>query len=175
MKTLNALSLSLGLWLTFLGPRAHAAVTITTDRTVGAGDTSLENQAVVVDRATLTLAGPHTFTSLELRNGATLTHPTGTTGLVLTVTGNVTIASDASISVDGRGYPFAGNSGPGAGARGDWSGSGAGYGGSRRGVPQVRRAAATTAPFSNPPSWAVRAEAAAVAKVRRVVVSSASR
>ena len=129
MKTRNALSLSLGLWLALLGPLAHAAVTITTDRTVGAGDTSLENQAVVVDRATLTLAGPHTFTSLELRNGSTLTHPTGTTGLVLTVTGNVTIASDAAISVDGRGYPFAGNSGPGAGVRGDWSGTGAGHGG----------------------------------------------
>jgi hypothetical protein len=129
MKTQHLLSLSLGISLALLGHTAHAAVTITADQSVGAGDTSLDGQAVVVDHATLTLTGPHTFTSLELRNGATLTHPTGTTGLVLTVTGNVTIASDAAISVDGRGYAFAGNRGPGAGMRGGSSGTGAGHGG----------------------------------------------
>jgi len=67
--------------------------------------------------------------SLQLKSGATLTHPTGQANLAVHVAQNFIIESGAVVSVDGRGYPFNGDSGPGAGIQVTWGGSGGGHGG----------------------------------------------
>lgn len=110
----------------------RAAVTITTDTLLGAGDASLENQEVIVDRATLTLAGTHRFASLRLANGAVLTHEGADTGqaeraIRLTVTGDMTVDAGARVDASGKGY--AGATSPGAGVMGNYAGGGGGHGG----------------------------------------------
>ncbi len=72
---------------------------------------------------------PLTVGTVNLAGSAWLTHATGSTGLVVNASGNLTIGKDAAINVDGRGYPFGGNRGPGTGVRADWAGTGAGHGG----------------------------------------------
>ncbi|MCF6288626.1 MAG: hypothetical protein L3J53_05240 [Proteobacteria bacterium] len=50
------------------------AVTINTDTTITASDVSYDNQDIIVDAATLTIDGSHTFLDFQLINGAVLTH-----------------------------------------------------------------------------------------------------
>src|SRR5438105_4133456 len=79
--------------------RTNAQVIVTTDRTVGDTDGSLDGQDVIVRGATLTISGAHTLLSLRVERNASnqpgvVTHTTafsnGTVnGLALSVAGNV--------------------------------------------------------------------------------------
>lgn len=51
-----------------------SAVTFTSDTTISFNNTSYEGLEVVVTNCTLTLDGPHTFASLQVRNGGAVTH-----------------------------------------------------------------------------------------------------
>ncbi len=77
--------------------------------------------------------------SLHLKPGATLTHLTGQSNLLVEVAGDFLVDSNAVVSADAKGYPVGADRGPGAGARLDWSGSGGAHGGNggagRTGVP----------------------------------------
>jgi hypothetical protein len=72
---------------------------------------------------------PLTLTSLRVSANARLTHlPAQTTGLDLTVTGDVTVDAGGVVSADGKGYGSA--AGPGAGTSDYYNPSGGGHGGS---------------------------------------------
>jgi hypothetical protein len=77
-------------------------------------------------------AGPGTSSlvlgSLLVESNASITHLSAAGNVNLSVLGNATVQSNASIFADGRGYTGA-NRGPGAGQTGTNDGSGAGYGG----------------------------------------------
>ena len=104
-------------------------VTITTNTTIACGDTSIDGSVLVVDGAELTINCMHSFFSIELRNGAVVTHPAGAGNFVhLNVSQGVSIDATSSIDVDVRGY--AAVNGPGAGGlASSGTGSGAGHGG----------------------------------------------
>lgn len=111
---------------------SQAAVTIDTDFNLAAGDASLDGQDVIVNHATLTVAGPHAFASLQVINGAVVTHELASTGQAeravrLTIAGNVTVDAASRIDASGKGYATAGS--PGAGAMGNYAGGGGGHGG----------------------------------------------
>lgn len=113
-------------------PAAWSAVLINSDRIVAEGDASLEGQDVVVDKATLTLAGPHSFASLQIINGGILTHPAAGTGqaghaLRLTVLGDVLVDQDSRIDAVGMGYGA--DASPGGAEAVHWAGGGGGHGG----------------------------------------------
>lgn len=84
---------------------------------------TLDGNAIVYATEPLTLG------TVVVGGAAMLTHATGSPSLTVTASGNVAIAKDAGINVDGRGYPAGGERGPGAGSQGSWAGSGAGHGG----------------------------------------------
>ncbi|MGE3310312.1 MAG: hypothetical protein AB7O66_10115, partial [Limisphaerales bacterium] len=112
--------------------RLHAAVSVAEDFVLTADDLSLENQEVLVRKATLTVLGSHTFAGLQLLEGAVLTHPGATNGepdhaIRLTVNGNVVVDSTSRIDASGRGY--ATGAAPGAGTVGAPFGAGGGHGG----------------------------------------------
>jgi hypothetical protein len=114
--------------VTFLSSAFCESVTFTTATTIGCGNTTYENYDVTVNGVQLTVACAHSFNSLRLINGATLTHPAGdTVGVYLTVAHNVLVDTTSHINVVGRGYGP--NVGPGAGGTTDAYGSGGGYGG----------------------------------------------
>ena len=94
------------------------AAMIATHTTIAAADTTYDGQDIVVSNCTLTVNGPHTFASLVLTNNALLTHtpaPNGETNnrLLLSITGDATIAAGCQVDVAGRGYGA--GTGPGAG------------------------------------------------------------
>lgn len=105
------------------------AITFTTDTTISATDTNYEGMEIVVTNCTLTMDGAHAVTSLQVLNGATLTHSKDSDGLMLTIDGEAFIETGGRINVNARGYSS--GAGPGAGSsRGNpASGSGAGHGG----------------------------------------------
>ncbi|MBL9138346.1 MAG: hypothetical protein JNK85_20925, partial [Verrucomicrobiales bacterium] len=72
---------------------------------------------------------PLVIRTLVLTQNAVITHASGSTGLMVHATGNVTVGADAAITVDGRGYSASTEPGPGAGEKLSWGGSGAGHGG----------------------------------------------
>lgn len=132
MKRTLLLSLLGSLWLWTMAPAGLAQITIATDTFVAAGDTSLDGQDIVVDHATLTVEGPHTFSSLQLVNSAVLTHEPAAAGeperaVRLTVTGNLTVDAASRIDATGKGYAQADS--PGAGSKGNYAGGGGGHGG----------------------------------------------
>jgi hypothetical protein len=113
-------------------PGVRASSTVSSDRSVGSGDTSLDGQDIVVDHATLTLAGSHTFASLQLVNGAVLTHEQANAGQLerairLVISGNLSVDASSRVDASGKGYRDLGT--PGAGTHGAWSGGGGGHGG----------------------------------------------
>ena len=63
------------LWLAVVcfAPLSHA-VTFTSNVTISEGDTTYDGQDIIMDGATATINGAHSFTSLSLINGAVLTH-----------------------------------------------------------------------------------------------------
>ena len=125
-------NLRLGLLVTALGCfglSARAATeTITTPTLIDAGDTSHDNNDLVIVGTTVTINGSHPFHSLALQSGAVVTHTAGlTAGLKLTVAQNVTIDAGAKIDVSGQGYTA--SAGPGGGTSGNTYGRGGAYGG----------------------------------------------
>ncbi len=110
---------------------AEAAL-FTNNTTIGAGDVTYDGQEIVASNCTLTVNGPHSFASLLLTSNAVLTHATAPNGetnnrVLLTITGDVTVATGCSINASARGYASA--SGPGAGGNWGDQGSGGGHGG----------------------------------------------
>ena len=83
-------------------------VTITTDLTIPSGNFGFDNRNITVDGATLTINGRHTFNSLNLINGANVTHEAATTtktySLNLVITNSLTVDSTSSIDVTEKGY-----------------------------------------------------------------------
>jgi hypothetical protein len=69
---------------------------------------SYEGQDIVVSNATLTINGPHSFSSVLLTNNAVLTHSACTTNdthrLDLTVSHEMVVSPDSRIGVTGKGY-----------------------------------------------------------------------
>jgi hypothetical protein len=54
-------------------------VTFTNAATISETDTNYDGQDIVVDGATVTIDGPHSFNSVRLANNAVLTHSPRTT------------------------------------------------------------------------------------------------
>ena len=132
MKTKNSIAITAALAL--LTTTAHAAV-FTTDATIAIGVTNYDGQDIVVSNCTLTVNGPHSFTSLLVTSNGVITHtadPDGTIGnrLDLTILTDATVALGGVIQASGLGY--GGSQGPGRGTEGGrfyGTGSGGGYGG----------------------------------------------
>ncbi|WP_188365658.1 hypothetical protein, partial [Marinicella pacifica] len=87
------------------------AVTFTSDTSIGVTDTTYDGDSLIVDNAVLTIDGVHQFQSIDLINGATLTHSEGVSGVHLTVT-DVAISADSSIDVSGKGAAYDSNAIP---------------------------------------------------------------
>ena len=135
MKTKSSIAITAALAL--LTTAAHAAV-FTTNATINIGDTTYDGQDIVVSNCTLTVNGPHSFTSLLVTSNGVVTHtanPAGTTSnrLDLTILTDATVALGGVIQADGLGYSggLANSSGqgPGGGPVGSWSGYWSGGGG----------------------------------------------
>ena len=81
---------------------------IATDTVIGPDDTTYDDRDICVQGATLTVSGSHVFNSVQLVDGAVLTHPACTTvethKLDLTVLGEVLVDSTSRIDVTGKGY-----------------------------------------------------------------------
>ncbi len=111
------------------------AALITTDTTLNAGDPTYDGHEIIVSNCTLTVNGPHTFASLLLTSNAVLTCDAASTGLVVTVTGDLAMETNCVITVAGKGFQGTDGkgSGPGGGDGHRWldriGGSGAGHGG----------------------------------------------
>jgi len=102
------------------------AVLVVADRTLTAGDLSLDHADVTVSGSTLTVTGAHTFCKLTVQDGGKVTHLAGDTdGLRLTTLTDCTVDATSAISADARGYTNGG--GPGGG--GLSTGGGGAYGG----------------------------------------------
>lgn len=117
------------------------AVSFKSDAAITAQDTTYEGQDIIIEAATVTMDGIHSFRSLLLTNNGTLTHSPGSTpGLDLFVTGDVLIEANSSIT--GNGLGDGPDSGPAAGeSKGgliDRYGSGAGDGGLGGSTPHGR-------------------------------------
>lgn len=119
-----------------LTPVLLRAVTFTADTTIGVGNTTYDGQDVVVSGCTLTVNGPHSFSSLQLVLSGVLTHTAAASGQTnnqvnLIISHDALVDATSRIDVSVKGYNSA-YPGPGAGVtgnvNGDW-GSGAGYGG----------------------------------------------
>ncbi len=105
------------------------AATFTSNTLIDSMDTSFAGEDIVVNGCTVIINGQHTFNSVQIRNGSTITHtPKTPGGLTLTVTGDLIIDAGGKIDVTDCGYGP--NEGPGVGellASGACGGSG--YGG----------------------------------------------
>src|SRR6266487_221021 len=131
MKTFPVSFLRLILWIAAgasFGLHAQA-ITFTTDTTIGVFDTNYNDADIVITNCTVTVDGPHSFASLQVRGGGALTHTHNSNGLNLTIKGDALIEFGGAVNANARGY--GGGSGPGAGTSqgSPASGSGAGHGG----------------------------------------------
>ena len=129
MKTQQLLLTALALTLPLAG--AHAAL-ISTNTTLAPGDTTYEGANLIVSNCTLTVNGPHSFTSLLVTSNGVVTHSSAPAGdasnsLNLTITQDATVETGSRIDVSALGY--AANSGPGQGIGAFYGGGGGGYGG----------------------------------------------
>jgi hypothetical protein len=79
---------------------AHAVVFIT-DTTILAGDSTYDGQEIVVDGATLTIGGAHSFAALTVSVGGIVTHAAADPDFELTIAGDATIEAGGSIDVSG--------------------------------------------------------------------------
>ncbi|MEH6822802.1 MAG: hypothetical protein V7629_02685, partial [Motiliproteus sp.] len=105
-----------------------APVVITTPLTLAADDISYEGTDLVIDGVVATIAGTHRFNSLQLINGATITHEHAVADkLVLEVAGELLVSADSKIDVTGKGNVEA--VGMSASAGGSYGGSGGVYSG----------------------------------------------
>src|SRR5260370_36220120 len=80
---------------------AHAA-TFTSDTLIGINNTNFDGQDIAVTNCTLTVDGNHAFLSVNLLNGAVLTHSPSTNGLLenrLSATGELQILSSTNAAI----------------------------------------------------------------------------
>jgi len=99
----------------------------TADTAIPDGDTTYDGQDICINGATVTIDGAHTFNSIQLIEGAVLTHTAESdAGVNLEITTEAIVSASSSIRADGKGYGS--NSGPGAGTAASGAGGG-GYGG----------------------------------------------
>jgi hypothetical protein len=108
MKTLRCLLIAL--IPAFIPLAAGAAQTIfTTSSAIDSGDATYDGQDIVVVGCTLTVAGPHSFNSLQVLAGGLVKHPATTAStqysLNLTLAGNLLIDTNSAIDASGLGYP----------------------------------------------------------------------
>ena len=94
--------------LTLWSGLSSSGVVISTNLTLNADDVAYERQDVVVSNCTVTINGPHQFSSLRLIGGAIVTHspatPTDAYALSLTIDNALVIDAASKIDVSGRGY-----------------------------------------------------------------------
>jgi len=84
-------------------------VVITNSMTIVATNTTYDGHSVLINAATVTIAGAHSFNNLGLTNYAKLTHGTGdVTGVNLTVSNTLLVATNSSIDASGCGALQAG-------------------------------------------------------------------
>lgn len=126
-KALIALTAALVLHTT-----AALAIVFTNNTTVAVGNTTYDGQPIIVSNCTLTINGPHPFTSLLVTSNGVVTHSPAPAGeaansLNLTIGQDVTVDAGSRIDVSALGYSA--QSGPGQGTGAYYGGSGAGYGG----------------------------------------------
>lgn len=104
----NSLSKILCVTVMMLGAVSVSAVWFTTNTTLDAGDTTYDNQDIIVSNSTLTVNGPHGFNSLQVLGGGVVTHSPATTNqiyaLQLTIANRLTIDKSSKIDVTGKGY-----------------------------------------------------------------------
>ncbi|MBZ0111368.1 MAG: hypothetical protein K8J08_02800, partial [Thermoanaerobaculia bacterium] len=122
--------------------RVSDAMVITASMTLGASDTSLEGQSLVVTSGSLEVEGPHQFQDLIVLDGATLTHPSTTTSvensLEVNLVGDLYVSCQGSIDTTGRGYlprygfPNSMSQGSSTDAGGSHGGRGGSFDGSNR-------------------------------------------
>jgi len=128
----------------------RGATVFTNDATIAATNLSYEGDDIVVDGATLTVDGSHSFGLFLLTNSATLVHSVGATGLWITAT-TMTVENASTINISalgktqvgsgysagshgGRGYAYSGASDATHGdLRGPVDLGSGGYGGHRGG------------------------------------------
>ena len=80
---------------------AHAA-TFTSDTVIGINNTNFDGQDIAVTNCTLTIDGRHAFLSVNLLNGAVLSHSSSTNGLLenrLSATGELQILSSTNSAI----------------------------------------------------------------------------
>ncbi|HWI59631.1 MAG TPA: hypothetical protein VNZ22_20550, partial [Bacillota bacterium] len=80
MKTSN-LCRYLAVWLIVSPLLSASAVTFTSDAVIGFDDTNYDGADIVITNCTLTVDGPHSFASLQILQGGTLTHTAVAGGL----------------------------------------------------------------------------------------------
>src|SRR6266446_1906212 len=132
---------------------AHAA-TFTNDATITETNTAFDDQDIIVSGATVTIDGPHSFSSLLLTNGAVLTHSSCTTTathrLDLAISNAIAVSGNSRIDVSYRGYVLgqtSGNTTNGA-ATGHAGGSYGGLGAAYNGTPN-----AVYGDYADPDDW----------------------
>ena len=108
------------------------AVVFTSNTTIGVGDPSYDDQDIVVSNCALTVNGPHSFTSLLVKDNGVVRHspaPAGEPGnsLHLTIVQDATVEAGSRIDVSALG--FGSVAGPGKGTGAFYGGGGGGYGG----------------------------------------------
>ena len=143
-KALIALTAALVLHTT-----AALAIVFTNNTTVAVGNTTYDGQPIIVSNCTLTINGPHPFTSLLVTSNGVVTHSPAPAGeaansLNLTIGQDVTVDAGSRIDVSALGYSA--QSGPGQGTGAYYGGSGAGYGGEGGGDLGGRNYGSITAP-----------------------------
>lgn len=106
--------------------------TFTTDTLISTSNNTYEDHDIVVTGCTLSVNGPHVFHSLQLINGAVLTHSAAPEmaayALNLTIATEMAVDASSRVDVVGKGFPK--NTGPGTMDISNSGGSGgAGHGG----------------------------------------------
>src|SRR5258708_9056286 len=130
MKLLAIRKPILCLPLTAIGLSALPAIAVTfTNDTIIGISTNFDGADIVITNCTVTMDGVHAFASLQVLNGGKLTHSSNRSGMNVTLTNDLLVASGGAINASGKGY--AGGAGPGAGGNIGFplSGGGGGYGG----------------------------------------------
>lgn len=107
-------------------------VVFTNDTLIAIGNATYDGQDIVVSNCTLTVNGPHPFTSLLVTSNGVVTHSPAPAGeaansLNLMIGQDATVETGSRIDVSALGYGA--QSGPGQGAGAYYGGGGGGYGG----------------------------------------------
>jgi hypothetical protein len=128
MKTSIRFPFKLVVWFSLCAACVNPAdaIIFTNDTFIAANDFSYDGADIVLSNCTVTVDSAHTFASLGIFSGGTLTHSNGFEGMNLTVTGNVNVALGGSINVTARGYFDSAGPGTGGGAGGSSGGGGGG-------------------------------------------------